>query len=72
MHWPPTWEAARLNVGESDLSRMTFPAMSLDDAIGTFTEIVYGKPPDIRARLTPYHVVFVSLRSRFLRSAFLL
>ena len=37
------WEAARLKVGESDLSRMTFPAMNLDDAIGTFTEIVYGK-----------------------------
>jgi uncharacterized protein (DUF362 family) len=37
------WEAARLNIGESDLSRMTFPAMSLDEAIGSFTQIVYGE-----------------------------
>lgn len=37
------WEAARLNLGESDFSEMTFPAMSLDDAIGAFTEIAYGE-----------------------------
>lgn len=37
------WEAARLKIGESDLSRMRFPAMSLDEAIGNFTERVYGE-----------------------------
>lgn len=37
------WEAARLKIGESDLSSMHFPAMRLDEAIGNFTERVYGK-----------------------------
>jgi uncharacterized protein (DUF362 family) len=37
------WEAARLNIGESDLSNMRFPAMSLEEATGNFTERVYGK-----------------------------
>jgi uncharacterized protein (DUF362 family) len=37
------WEVARMRIGESELSNMHFPAMSLEDAVGTFTEIVYGK-----------------------------
>lgn len=37
------WEAARLGLGESDTERMDFPAMSLADAIGAFTEAVYGE-----------------------------
>lgn len=37
------WEAARLGIGESKLGNMTFPAMSLDDAIGDFTEAAYGR-----------------------------
>ncbi|MGH9370222.1 MAG: DUF362 domain-containing protein, partial [Vicinamibacterales bacterium] len=36
------WEAARLGVGESDVARMQFPALSLRDAIGAFTEAAYG------------------------------
>lgn len=40
------WEAARLGVGESDSARMTFPAMSLSDAIGAFTEAAYGERLD--------------------------
>jgi uncharacterized protein (DUF362 family) len=37
------WEASRLRVGEADLERITFPAMSLEDAIGAFTTAAYGK-----------------------------
>jgi uncharacterized protein (DUF362 family) len=37
------WEAARLGIGESELERMEFPAMKLQDAIGTFTEAAYGE-----------------------------
>lgn len=37
------WEASRLGIGEGDISKIDFPAMSLDDAIGKFTEKVYGK-----------------------------
>lgn len=36
------WEAARLGIGESDTDRMRFPALSLREAIGRFTEAVYG------------------------------
>ncbi len=36
------WEAARLGIGESDLDKMRFPALSLQDAIGAFTEAAYG------------------------------
>lgn len=36
------WEAARLRVGESNLERMRFPALSLDEGIGRFTEAAYG------------------------------
>jgi len=37
------WEASRLEIGETDLDRMEFPAMRLQDAIGAFTEAVYGE-----------------------------
>jgi uncharacterized protein (DUF362 family) len=30
------WEAARLGVGEADIEKMKFPAMSLDDAVRSF------------------------------------
>lgn len=36
------WEASRLGVGESDIERMRFPALSLRAAIGRFTEAAYG------------------------------
>jgi uncharacterized protein (DUF362 family) len=36
------WEAARLGIGESDTDQMRFPALSLREAIGRFTEAVYG------------------------------
>jgi uncharacterized protein (DUF362 family) len=36
------WEAARLGVGESKIDRMRFPALSLREAIGRFTEAAYG------------------------------
>jgi uncharacterized protein (DUF362 family) len=36
------WEAARLGIGESDTDRMRFPALSLREAIGRFTQSVYG------------------------------
>jgi uncharacterized protein (DUF362 family) len=37
------WEAARLGVGEGDIERMTFPALSLKEAIERFTEAAYGR-----------------------------
>lgn len=37
------WEAKRLGLGETDTKKMEFPAMSLDDAIGAFTEAAYGE-----------------------------
>jgi uncharacterized protein (DUF362 family) len=40
------WEAARLGVGESDTERMRFPALSLREAIGRFTEAAYGRRLD--------------------------
>jgi len=36
------WEAARLGIGESDTDEMRFPALSLREAIGRFTEAAYG------------------------------
>lgn len=36
------WEAARLGIGESDIQRMRFPALSLQEAIGRFTQAAYG------------------------------
>lgn len=40
------WEAARLGIGESDTDKMRFPKLSLTDAIGAFTEAVYGRRLD--------------------------
>jgi uncharacterized protein (DUF362 family) len=40
------WEAARLGIGESDVHQMRFPALSLREAIGRFTEAAYGKRLD--------------------------
>lgn len=37
------WEARRLKIGESDIDKMEFPAMSLRQAIEAFTEAVFGK-----------------------------
>lgn len=37
------WEAERLGLGESDVDEMSFPALSLEEAIGRFTEAVYGE-----------------------------
>jgi len=37
------WEAGRLGLGETDVDRMEFPAMSLRDAIASFTEAAYGE-----------------------------
>jgi uncharacterized protein (DUF362 family) len=40
------WEAARLGIGESDTDRMRFPALSLREGIGRFTEAAYGRRLD--------------------------
>ncbi len=37
------WEAARLKLGESDTDKMTFPAMSLREAVEAFTQAAYGE-----------------------------
>lgn len=37
------WMAGRMGLGETDLDEMEFPALSLIDAIGDFTEAVYGE-----------------------------
>jgi uncharacterized protein (DUF362 family) len=37
------WEAGRLGLGETDTARMDFPALSLEDAIGAFTQACYGE-----------------------------
>ena len=36
------WEAARLELGESDIERLEFPAMKMREAIEAFTEAAYG------------------------------
>jgi uncharacterized protein (DUF362 family) len=38
------WEAGRLGVGETEIERMAFPALILQDAIRAFTTAAYGKP----------------------------
>lgn len=38
------WEAANLEIGESNIASMQFPAMSLPDAIIAFTKAAYGQP----------------------------
>lgn len=40
------WEAARLGIGESDMAQMRFPALSLREAVGAFTEAAYGERLD--------------------------
>jgi len=42
------WEAARLGTGESETHRMRFPALSLAEAIGRFTQSVYGRRLDFK------------------------
>jgi len=37
------WEAGRLKVGEMDTDKMTFPGLSLKDAVGAFTKAAYGQ-----------------------------
>ncbi len=37
------WEAERLGLGTTDLQRMDFPAMSIEDAIRAFTKAAYGE-----------------------------
>ena len=37
------WEAAQLGVGEADLEKMDFPALSIDEAIRIFTRAAYGR-----------------------------
>lgn len=40
------WEAGRLGFGETHTSSMEFPAMSLGEAIGAFTQAAYGERLD--------------------------
>jgi hypothetical protein len=37
------WEAGRAGLGETDISAMRFPGLSLDDAIRIFTKRAYGQ-----------------------------
>ena len=37
------WEAARLGIGESDIEKIEFPALSLREATEIFTEAAYGE-----------------------------
>lgn len=37
------WEAGRLDLGETNTGRMTFPEMSMREAIQAFTQAAYGK-----------------------------
>ena len=37
------WEAARLEVGQSDIDEMRFPAMGIEEAIRAFTQAAYGR-----------------------------
>lgn len=38
------WEAGRLGVGETEIEKMEFPALSLEGAFDAFTTAAYGKP----------------------------
>lgn len=40
------WEAGQLGLGETETERMTFPAMSLKEAIRAFTKAAYGEELD--------------------------
>ncbi len=37
------WKAAKINLGETDINKMDFPALSLKEAQNRFNEAVYGK-----------------------------
>jgi uncharacterized protein (DUF362 family) len=37
------WEAERLGIGQTDVDKMKFPAMSMKEAIMAFTEAAYGQ-----------------------------
>lgn len=37
------WEAGRLGIGETNVDAMDFPALSLKEAVGIFTEAAYGQ-----------------------------
>jgi uncharacterized protein (DUF362 family) len=37
------WEAGKLGLGETDVQRMEFPALTLREAVEAFTEAAYGK-----------------------------
>jgi uncharacterized protein (DUF362 family) len=37
------WEAGKLGLGETDIHKMKFPEMRLEEAIGAFTEAAYGE-----------------------------
>lgn len=36
------WEAAHLELGETDLEKMDFPALSVEEAFKAFTRAAYG------------------------------
>jgi uncharacterized protein (DUF362 family) len=38
------WEAGRLGIGETEIDKIDFPALNLEDVIGAFTTAAYGKP----------------------------
>jgi len=40
------WEAGRLKLGQTETEQMTFPAKSLREAIGAFTNAAYGERLD--------------------------
>ena len=42
------WEAGRLGLGETDIEKMEFPAMGLEDAARAFTEAAYGRAITLR------------------------
>jgi uncharacterized protein (DUF362 family) len=42
------WEAGRLGLGETDTSRMEFPALDLEEAAKAFTQAAYGKAITLR------------------------
>ena len=41
------WEAGRMGLGETDTEKMQFPGLSLEDAIGIFTQAAYGQKLNI-------------------------
>jgi len=37
------WEAGRLGLGETEIEKMEFPALKMEDAVGIFTQAAYGE-----------------------------